>query len=140
MITRFDRFGNMYFLGDTSSEDNIATPGAYQPDLFNNPNPLYPDAEPYNIYLAKFIPRVLETNDFTNNSFHIYPNPNNGNFSIATKEPNSNVEVVNALGQTVFHQQMNDSNVQINGLASGLYFVKVKSGNQDFKTEKMLVR
>lgn len=141
IITRFDQSGNMFFLGDTASEQNIATDGSYQTELFNHINPLYGETEPYNIYLAKFIPRVLETNDFTNNNLHIYPNPNNGNFSIAIKEPNCNVEVVNALGQTVLQQQMpNNQNIQINGLASGLYFVKVKSGNVTFKTEKILVR
>lgn len=68
----------------------------------------------------------------------VYPNPNNGNFTIqidAVLNANTSVTVVNAQGQTVRvieNAQFvgGELQVNLNGTAPGVYFVRVKTGDQ----------
>jgi hypothetical protein len=75
----------------------------------------------------------LDTNDFK-----IYPNPNNGNFTI---EFNSNsgsditIDVYDISGRRIFTQsypkkKLFSENLQLNNLQSGVYLVNVEDGNR----------
>lgn len=62
----------------------------------------------------------------------VYPNPSNGNLSIRSKTAISRVEILNTSGQMVYElnpQKQSQLNLETN-LSSGLYFLKVYSGDQ----------
>lgn len=76
-----------------------------------------------------------------NKKYAIYPNPNNGNFTIETNESSTNsiVEIYNLMGERVFNQPINNSKTAINsGLKQGIYFVKT-TGNKHEKGVKIII-
>lgn len=64
----------------------------------------------------------------TSTSVKVYPNPNNGVFTVTTPVA-SNMEVINVLGSVVYTSKVNagNNNVNLNGLTAGTYFVKVNN-------------
>lgn len=73
--------------------------------------------------------------------FTVYPNPNAGNVSIQLAEPVSkaSIKVYDALGKIIFSQEnIQDNQIQISNLESGIYFLKVTNNGFDNKT-KLLV-
>jgi hypothetical protein len=76
-------------------------------------------------------------------SIKIYPNPNNGKFTIALTniELGSGIAIYNALGIKVYQTLVLDAtlpDIDMAGLRRGLYFVKVTDGKEQF-TKKMIV-
>ncbi|QXP58244.1 T9SS type A sorting domain-containing protein [Olleya sp. HaHaR_3_96] len=74
----------------------------------------------------------LSNADFTNQSlFSYYPNPVNDNLSLKAQKEISNVSVYNMIGQEVYRNTPNSVNnaVDMSGLQSGAYFVKVTIDN-----------
>ncbi|MCC6371460.1 MAG: T9SS type A sorting domain-containing protein, partial [Bacteroidia bacterium] len=63
------------------------------------------------------------------NNYHIYPNPNNGEFMITSTKSSGVGDFVieNALGQMVFRQtlSMGDNPIKTKNLASGLYYYSI---------------
>ncbi|MGB0881326.1 MAG: leucine-rich repeat domain-containing protein [Vicingaceae bacterium] len=63
------------------------------------------------------------------NSLTIYPNPNNGTFSLAIKKEaiGGTINVLNPLGQLVFSKNITQQKTTVNipNLTKGIYFVKV---------------
>lgn len=80
-----------------------------------------------------------------NKLFSIYPNPtNDGNFFIKLNSSgkNAKVEITDASGRTVLKSDFkeNKDDLKINSdLTSGVYFVKVQTGNS-IQTEKLIVK
>jgi hypothetical protein len=73
----------------------------------------------------------------------VYPNPNNGNFTIKFSNLISGTEirVFNALGATVYHSVIREENqqkVSLSGVRKGFYFVKITDGKEQF-ARKMVV-
>lgn len=70
-----------------------------------------------------------------------YPNPTNGNVSISSKDPITEVTVYNVQGQLLFEQKMNEmnTNVDLSSFAGGTYFFKLKINGVEanFKVLKM---
>ncbi len=63
--------------------------------------------------------------------FSIYPNPNNGEFTIKSSIA-GNFEIVNELGQIIRSLDINatiNSQITVSGLPSGTYFINGKSGS-----------
>jgi hypothetical protein len=63
--------------------------------------------------------------------FNVFPNPNNGSFTIEINPTeNTEVSVVNILGESVFNQQVNNGQnnvvLKVEGLTAGIYFLKVQ--------------
>jgi len=60
--------------------------------------------------------------------FSYFPNPTNGNVSITSKSPITQVTVYNVTGQLLYKNTINDlnTNVDIAGFATGTYFFKLK--------------
>jgi hypothetical protein len=76
------------------------------------------------------------------NSFAVYPNPNNSKFEIRnSKSEIQSVEIFNLFGQKVFSDEnlSCESCIINSALPSGIYFVKIYSG-ENFFTNKMLIR
>ncbi|MDP2388055.1 MAG: T9SS type A sorting domain-containing protein [Bacteroidota bacterium] len=62
----------------------------------------------------------------------IFPNPNNGVFTVKANENNSSVEVYSIIGENVYSNNLvkGNNSVDLSGLAAGSYIVKVKSATQ----------
>ena len=94
----------------------------------------------------------------SNSNFTIFPNPNNGTFNLVCNSPlgalfplkggprgvMTMLEIFNSLGQQIHSQQINspDGNItetiSINNLSSGIYFVRLNSGNL-FSEQKLII-
>ena len=71
---------------------------------------------------------ITITQETVMNGLCIYPNPNNGQFSINLPEEDSEITIFNSLGQQVYSQQAKGmTTLNLEGLDSGMYFVTVKS-------------
>jgi M6 family metalloprotease-like protein len=82
---------------------------------------------------------------FENNELKVkvYPNPNNGRFTVElfNAEGSSDISIANILGAVVYKSTFTNTNVseiELTYLQKGLYFVKVKNGEY-VKTHKMMV-
>ncbi|WP_165593545.1 T9SS type A sorting domain-containing protein [Aequorivita soesokkakensis] len=77
--------------------------------------------------------------DFSADSFRVYPNPVKDVLNISTKTAVDNIEVYDVLGKRVLSVQPDVISPKINmsGLASGAYMVKVTIGNAS-KTVKII--
>lgn len=74
--------------------------------------------------------------------FTMYPNPSNGNVTLNLNYNNSVVEVVDVLGNTISSQRYNNAGqvqLNMNGAADGIYFVRVTSGNEE-SVQKLINR
>jgi hypothetical protein len=88
---------------------------------------------------------VLPTNTnelFNNNNVRLYPNPNNGSFTITHDLDNENyiLEMMDVTGKIVHHQKITAAKQTINTgqLSEGLYFVTIKTiTNKLIYTTKM---
>ena len=74
---------------------------------------------------------IAITQEVTSTVPALYPNPNNGTFSIDLSEENSTIEVYNSLGQLVYRQENANGLTTLNleGLNKGMYFVNIQSAN-----------
>lgn len=90
----------------------------------------------------------LDDNEYSsaiNGGFTIYPNPNPGIFNVEINDSTSDeftIEVSDMMGTRVYfreHLQVGLTQIDIIGLAKGIYFVKIRVGDQTF-TEKVVYR
>lgn len=83
-------------------------------------------------------------NDIVNSSnFNVYPNPNNGQFTVQLTNPNKNsvLEVCNLLGEKVYSQQIISSQTQLNlNVNAGIYFVNVTDIDGGRSTQKIVIQ
>lgn len=81
---------------------------------------------------------TLITENFGLDNFGIFPNPNNGNFSVKFNSNSSNeisIEVHDIRGRQIFNKVYQntglfDQNVQLSNVQTGVYLVTVKDGNR----------
>jgi len=74
----------------------------------------------------------LSNNDFDNSNFTFYPNPVKDVLNLSYNQNITSISIFNLLGQKVSENTINSNTAQVNmsGLASGSYIVKVISENQ----------
>ncbi len=74
-------------------------------------------------------------------AINVYPNPSTGLVNIANLPSDSNIEVVNMLGQSVYSTKANQGNftADLSSLPSGSYFVKINSVNEKTKIVKLIL-
>ncbi|WP_395053597.1 GEVED domain-containing protein, partial [Flavobacterium sp.] len=113
---------------------------------YGSSNPLpcgtigYGEVEDYTI---KVNPTSLNTTNFLENKFAIYPNPNNGNFTInlgSVLNSDAKLEIYSVNGQLIFKKEIKNSIEDVNfNATTGIYFVKVTN---DFitTTKKIVVK
>ena len=129
------------FIDDTQFV--IAQPFAFGPQVFielagldfysaSNNNEMYLD----NLTMAA---GLIGTEDFTADKFSVYPNPVKDMLNIKSSSSVDNVTVYDILGKVVLQENPGKISPAINmsGLASGSYLVKVTIGNSS-KTVKVL--
>ncbi|WP_452225384.1 T9SS type A sorting domain-containing protein [Lacinutrix chionoecetis] len=89
---------------------------------------------------------LLSIDDFSlNNTFEIYPNPNNGQFNIQFTSVSNNIEIAvyDVRGRSVYNKLYNNSgtfneNINIGNVQSGLYLLNVNDGERTI-TKKIIV-
>jgi N-acetylneuraminic acid mutarotase len=77
-----------------------------------------------------------------NRLFSIYPNPGNGEFTVRTElqQENMRIVIVNAIGQTVFEQPLNDESTFIKTrLSTGLYYFQVVQNDKVRQSGKLII-
>jgi hypothetical protein len=132
-----------YIVGSTQSLTQIASPNGLQPnkqvfDLVNNTQ-----QSAYSIFIAHFIPNALSNETFTNYSFSIFPNPNNGEFTVEINSVDfveTSLEVFDMLGKLIYNQNLNSNQTTIytKHIEKGVYLVKLTRGNQT-TTSKIVI-
>jgi hypothetical protein len=132
---------SFYITGSTDSTDNIATTASFQPNYVEN---TYQSYVPCNFFIAKFDPVPLSTSQNNENQFSIFPNPNNGTFSITFKDllmDNWKLEVYDLVGKKVLMKNLNDSQttIETNNLSKGLYIVKITNTENTSFNAKIIV-
>ncbi len=72
---------------------------------------------------------------------NVYPNPSSGFVNIANLPSESNIEVVNMLGQSVYTSKANQGNftADLSTLPNGSYFVKISAVNEKTKIVKLIL-
>lgn len=76
--------------------------------------------------------------DVEQNEISIYPNPNEGKFTISGVKKGDVVEVYSQLGIPILHDKVSENalfDVDISALAKGIYFVKVQNMLSTFTTK-----
>ena len=75
------------------------------------------------------------------NAVSVYPNPNNGSFTVKTDFSNTTIDIINVIGQVVYSQNLNAgiSQININGQTKGMYQYVVRGGSQTLGTGKIII-
>ena len=131
-----DQTSNTLYIENTTISDQ----GAYQLKVTN---PTVPDLEleSYDI-LYSIITGMVEVED---QGFSIYPNPVSGNMlyiSLHNLAQAESFAIINGAGQTVKTEQLsnNNSEIDITGLTSGVYIVKIQFSNNSYQIKKLIVK
>lgn len=117
--------GKLVVTGRTSSNDSL----------------LYQNFGGRDIWIAELSDLVSENQKtITYPDINIYPNPNNGIFTIKSSEQN-NLEIYNINGQLIYKtllQPNTHKTIDISNLSSGMYFVKA-IGKNTINTQKVII-
>jgi hypothetical protein len=135
-----------YVWGSTLSNEGIATNGSFQPALNDGTQNMIPVAE--NSFLAQFKIEPLSQTDFSAADLVLYPNPNNGSFTLsgasAWNTCKLSLSIYDALGRLIKTIRISNVAVQTfdlrHELQTGVYLAKLHGQNMTVKTFKILVR
>lgn len=99
----------------------------------------------YNSIKTQLSTTALANEEFLENQFSLYPNPNKGSFTIEFKEiANSfSVEVYDVTGKTIFENNYDQSAnlsqmINLDNVNRGIYFINVKS-DKGLVTKKLVI-
>jgi photosystem II stability/assembly factor-like uncharacterized protein len=121
-------------------------PSVVVTDLFmNNYQSAYIYAATYGRSSYKMMINILGVDDFDLNKVSMYPNPASDHVNISFPEGNfkGTIHLYDQLGKEVLIEKLSDESneirVSLNGVTTGLYFLKFESGNSKV-TKKLLVK
>lgn len=86
--------------------------------------------------------KTVNTNCLGALPFHIFPNPTEGMVNISLNQSlpdNTLIVITNTLGQVVHHLPVQES-LNLEGMASGIYFVQILSQGQKSQAQRLIVR
>ena len=92
-------------------------------------------------WLLKLAPEVLSTLQLSKNTFSLYPNPNNGKFTISKDillEQDASISVYSTLGHLVYISKVTSATVAVPNLAVGVYQVELTSGKSVY-SQKLVI-
>ncbi|MCW3127099.1 MAG: hypothetical protein JWO03_2757, partial [Bacteroidetes bacterium] len=96
-----------------------------------------------NLNFYKFVMDEVTTGigESSEDAIDIYPNPASGFLTIHTASNEAvQVEVYSTLGQNVISKKVNDlEKISLEGLSSGMYYVKIISGNKTIAGRKVQI-
>lgn len=84
---------------------------------------------------------VDEEDDFFKETVNIYPNPNNGNFTVANVEYNNTLNIYSTDGRLIFSETSTgyDMNISLDSyLPNGIYIVQITNDNGVVETSKFV--
>ncbi len=121
--------------GSTNQTFNVIVYGTYYVDAVDSNGCSATDT----IVIAN----CVGVNENENLSFNIYPNPNNGMFTIELPEYTKDVriEIINLQGEIIYNDILvaNRNNINISNYAKGVYFVKLVSDKAE-RIEKIIIQ
>ena len=92
----------------------------------------------------------VEENELPQVSMEVFPNPNNGQFTLnlsALESTDARVEILNVLGETIFSidnvhigTNVTSRNIRLNEFKDGIYFIRVSTENGDFNKKFFLMK
>ena len=84
--------------------------------------------------------QTIEATNTTSNQVNVYPNPNNGNFTVETSETsNQLLEVFDLTGRLVLSQTITGkADINASSLTNGIYNIKI-SGNNNVVNKRIVV-
>jgi hypothetical protein len=151
---RYDQDANIAELWiDASSSSDTSILGADQPDpgdsvesfaLRQSDSDENETVRVDNLIVAQSFNETLSTNDFSTRSFSVYPNPTSSGFvnvvgSNSSNFENLNVAVYDVLGKLVINTTMSTERLNVSGLNSGIYIMKISQGNAT-STKKLVIK
>lgn len=94
-----------------------------------------------NIDVNDSIGKILNNPKLEQSKINIYPNPNEGTFTVESNlEKINNIKCYSSIGKIVFEDlNINTQNYRINNLSSGIYFIEVLTENSTVR-KKIVVR
>jgi hypothetical protein len=131
---------------DSTMDTTFCINAGYEGELFatavySNP---YLESEPSNIIIQGGLPIQIKENDIINKDYIIYPNPNDGNFTLEFPNPENNqvqIIITDITGKIIIETTSTQEQYNYTGneLQSGIYLVTVK-GDNGFNVSKMVVK
>jgi hypothetical protein len=92
------------------------------------------------IYAQKFS-TILSNNEFSLDSFELYPNPSKDNFNIEGNTAIKSLIVYSTTGQKIYEDSfegVNKTNVSTANWANGIYILEIKTDSGDVKSYKLI--
>lgn len=133
-----------YVVGSSSSVSSISTTGSYQEAISVNEN--HSETNQTNAYVMKFVSdkSSVNTTNFTQSDFGVYPNPTFGNITIIGQlEVQTTIEIFNVLGQkvhtTTLEQNFLNYQMYLQFLAKGTYLLKISTPNNYTQVKKIIL-
>ncbi|MEN8834643.1 MAG: T9SS type A sorting domain-containing protein, partial [Polaribacter sp.] len=103
------------------------------------------ETEDYTIIVEE---ATASLDDVTFNKFNLFPNPNNGNFTLMFETfdtAKTKIELFDISGRSVAEKVFRDTSIlfkediSFNNLSKGLYMLKINNGNKQ-TTKKLIIR
>jgi len=89
------------------------------------------------------VSNMIALNLMVQEFFSIYPNPNNGKFSISiNNQKQTQIEIYNLIGQKVLSQMLNilKTEIDLSAEQRGIYFMKVYNQDSQFTIRKIILQ
>ena len=113
-------------------------------EYYNKIADITDDRSKWKLELANRDPLSIEDKNFVSSSIKVYPNPTNGNFTLAFKGLNQvDVMIYDILGKPVYSSSTSSKNIQIHNdgrFKSGIYLIRIVGDNQRVYNKKLVIR
>ena len=131
---------------NTVNNSNIFTLGLYADGSAGSFNGAIDDLKIYNYELSTteisnlYTNNTLSTSDFNPNNLEVvlYPNPVRDILNIEIENDIQSIEIYNIQGQKVLTSNQNQINVS--GLATGMYVVRIQDAENNISTKKIVIK